>query len=66
MIKSVVIQDIKESFHHIVFQQYFGKEVAVQECISFDDFKGYKNAKSLLEIKVQVFKNFDEYKNNEH
>ena len=36
MINSVVIQDIKESFHHIVFQQYFGKEVAVQECISFD------------------------------
>ena len=36
MIKSVAIQGIKGSFHHIVFQQYFGMEVAVKECMSFD------------------------------
>ncbi|MDB9960922.1 prephenate dehydratase [Oceanihabitans sp.] len=36
MIKSVAIQGIKGSFHHIVFQQYFGNEVAVKECMSFD------------------------------
>ncbi len=36
MIKSVAIQGVKGSFHHIVFQQYFGNEVALQECLSFD------------------------------
>lgn len=36
MIKSVAIQGIKGSFHHIVFQQYFGKDVTVKECMSFD------------------------------
>lgn len=36
MIKSVAIQGVKGSFHHIVFQQYFGNEAALKECLSFD------------------------------
>ncbi|PNQ73918.1 prephenate dehydratase [Hanstruepera neustonica] len=36
MIKSVAIQGIKGSFHHIVSNQYFGKEVTIQECLTFD------------------------------
>ncbi len=36
MIKSVAIQGIKGSFHHIVSKQYFGNEVTVNECLSFD------------------------------
>ena len=36
MIKSVAIQGIKGSFHHIVSNQYFGKEVAIRECATFD------------------------------
>jgi len=37
MIKSVAIQGVKGSFHHIVSQQYFGSQIAVQECLSFDN-----------------------------
>ena len=33
---TIAIQGIKGSFHHIVFKQCFGKEVAVKECMSFD------------------------------
>ena len=36
MIKSVAIQGIKGSFHHIVSQEYFGETVAISECLSFD------------------------------
>lgn len=36
MIKSVAIQGIKGSFHHIVSQQYFGDSITVKECLSFD------------------------------
>ncbi|HKK11471.1 MAG TPA: prephenate dehydratase [Flavobacteriaceae bacterium] len=36
MIKSVAIQGIKGSFHHIVSQQYFGNGVALKEYLSFD------------------------------
>jgi len=36
MIKSVAIQGIKGSFHHIVSQQYFGNGVAYEECLTFD------------------------------
>ena len=36
MIKSVAIQGIKGSFHHIVSQQYFDEFVEVVECLSFD------------------------------
>ena len=36
MIKSVAIQGVKGSFHHIVSQQYFNKEVNMIECLSFD------------------------------
>ncbi len=36
MIKSVAIQGILGSFHHIVSQQYFEKEIAVKECLTFD------------------------------
>ncbi|WP_053978462.1 prephenate dehydratase [Mangrovimonas xylaniphaga] len=36
MIKSVAIQGIKGSFHHIVCQQYFDDDVIIDECLSFD------------------------------
>lgn len=36
MIKSVAIQGVKGSFHHIVSQNYFDKETHVLECLSFD------------------------------
>ena len=37
MIKTVAIQGIKGSFHHIVSTDYFGKQTAIDECLSFDD-----------------------------
>lgn len=37
MIKSVAIQGIKGSFHHTVSQQYFGNDIAVDECLTFDE-----------------------------
>lgn len=36
MIKSVAIQGIKGSFHHIVSKQFFDDTVAIDECLSFD------------------------------
>jgi len=36
MIKSVAIQGVKGSFHHIVSQNYFSKDTQVVECLSFD------------------------------
>jgi len=36
VIKSVAIQGIKGSFHHIVSQQYFDEFVKVTECLTFD------------------------------
>ena len=36
MIKTVAIQGIKGSFHHIVSQQFFDKPVATIECLTFD------------------------------
>ncbi|HEX9825931.1 MAG TPA: prephenate dehydratase [Flavobacteriaceae bacterium] len=36
MIKTVAIQGIKGSFHHIVSQQYFDNGVAIEECLTFD------------------------------
>lgn len=36
MIKSVAIQGVKGSFHHIVASNYFGDHVIVHECLSFD------------------------------
>ncbi|MBJ7880281.1 prephenate dehydratase [Gelidibacter salicanalis] len=36
MIKSVAIQGIKGSFHHIVAMQYFETPVNVDECMTFD------------------------------
>ena len=36
MIKSVAIQGIKGSFHHIVSQQFFDATVHVNECMTFD------------------------------
>jgi prephenate dehydratase len=49
MIKTVAIQGVKGSFHHIVSQQYFGEEVAIHECLSFD-----KAVQSLLDKKVDA------------
>ncbi|PWI29531.1 prephenate dehydratase [Flavobacteriaceae bacterium LYZ1037] len=37
MIKTVAIQGVIGSFHHIVSQQYFGNQVAVKECLTFDE-----------------------------
>ncbi len=37
MIKTVAIQGIKGSFHHIVSQEYFKKPVDVIECLTFDE-----------------------------
>lgn len=36
MINSAAIQGIKGSFHHIVSKEFFGKEVEVDECMTFD------------------------------
>ncbi|WP_452223331.1 prephenate dehydratase [Lacinutrix chionoecetis] len=36
-IKTVAIQGIKGSFHHVVSQDYFGETIAINECLSFDD-----------------------------
>ena len=36
MIKTVAIQGVKGSFHHIVSQQYFNKPVVAIECLTFD------------------------------
>ena len=44
MIKTVAIQGVKGSFHHIVSQNYFGDTVETMECLSFDN-----TVKSLLE-----------------
>ncbi|WP_228852463.1 prephenate dehydratase [Aegicerativicinus sediminis] len=40
MIKSVSIQGVKGSFHHIVAEAYFGQQVEVVECLSFDETVG--------------------------
>ncbi|MBN4070376.1 prephenate dehydratase [Olleya sp. AH-315-F22] len=37
MIKSVAIQGVKGSFHHIVSQHYFDNGIDVKECLSFDN-----------------------------
>ena len=33
----VAIQGIKGSFHHIVAEQYFGKNIDLLECLSFSE-----------------------------
>ena len=37
MIKSVAIQGVKGSFHHIVSQQFFDESITVSEYLTFDD-----------------------------
>ncbi len=37
MIKTVAIQGVKGSFHHIVSQEFFNKAVEVIECLTFDE-----------------------------
>ncbi|MCF8274001.1 MAG: prephenate dehydratase [Flavobacteriaceae bacterium] len=37
MIKTVAIQGVKGSFHHIVSQEFFKKPVNVIECLTFDE-----------------------------
>ena len=49
MCKTVAIQGIKGSFHHIVSQQYFGNNVDVIECLSFQD-----TVLELLECRVDI------------
>ena len=36
MIKSVAIQGILGSYHHIVAQQYFEGDITIKECLTFD------------------------------
>ncbi|WOD44476.1 prephenate dehydratase [Hwangdonia lutea] len=36
MIKTVAIQGVKGSFHHIVSQQFFDNDVKAMECLTFD------------------------------
>jgi len=36
MIKTVAIQGVKGSFHHIVSQQYFDNQISAKECLTFD------------------------------
>ena len=37
MIKSVAIQGVKGSFHHIIAKKYFSDAVIIEECLSFDN-----------------------------
>lgn len=37
MIKSVAIQGVKGSFHHIVSKHYFDNGITIKECLSFDN-----------------------------
>lgn len=37
MIKTVAIQGVKGSFHHIVSQQYFKSQVHILECLTFNE-----------------------------
>jgi prephenate dehydratase len=37
LIKIIAIQGVKGSFHHIVSQQYFGNQLKVKECLTFDE-----------------------------
>ena len=37
MINTVAIQGVKGSFHHIVSQEFFEKQVEVIECLTFDE-----------------------------
>ena len=37
MTKTIAIQGVKGSFHHIVSQDYFGANTLIDECLSFDD-----------------------------
>ena len=46
MIKSVAIQGIKGSFHHIVSQQFFDEAITVSEHLTFDDV-----VESILNVK---------------
>jgi prephenate dehydratase len=34
---TIAIQGIKGSFHHLVAQEYFGNDIAVDECLSFEE-----------------------------
>ena len=36
----IAIQGIKGSFHHQVAQEYFGQDVVVDECLSFEELVG--------------------------
>ena len=49
MIKTVAIQGVKGSFHHIVSKNYFREDVSIIECLSFD-----KAVDSLLDIKTDA------------
>jgi prephenate dehydratase len=37
LIKTAAIQGVKGSFHHIVSRQYFGSQMPVKECLTFDE-----------------------------
>ncbi|SHG01645.1 prephenate dehydratase [Salegentibacter echinorum] len=47
MEKIIAIQGVQGSFHHLVAQQYYGREIPVLECMSFSEL-----TKSLMENKA--------------
>lgn len=52
----VAIQGIKGSFHHMVAQHYFGKNIDVVECLSFNKLPGLLHKKE-AEVAVMAIEN---------
>ncbi|MHB1108161.1 MAG: prephenate dehydratase domain-containing protein, partial [Lutibacter sp.] len=52
----VAIQGIKGSFHHIVAEEYFGKNIDLVECMSFSEMPGLLLSKK-AEVIVMAIEN---------
>jgi prephenate dehydratase len=52
----VAIQGIKGSFHHIVAEQYFGKNIDLVECLSFSEMPSLLNEKK-VEVVIMAIEN---------
>lgn len=52
----VAIQGIKGSFHHIVAEQYFGKNIDLVECLSFSEMPGLLHDKK-AEVVIMAIEN---------
>ncbi len=60
----IAIQGIIGSNHHIVAENYFGKNINLQECLSFDSLADSSmNSESDYEVMTKDFKILGEYKN---